>query len=36
VVVDDDAANVAAREHVVVGLVDVVELVLGGDCLVQE
>lgn len=31
VVVDDHPADVAAGEHVVVGLIDVVELVLTGD-----
>src|SRR6202012_3254098 len=35
-VVDDDAANVAACQHIVVGLVDVVEFVLGGHRLVEE
>lgn len=36
VVVDDDAADVAAFEHVVVGLVDVAELVLGGDGFIEQ
>ncbi len=36
VVVEDHATDVAAGEHVVVGLVDVVQLVLGGDRLVEE
>src|ERR1700761_1691158 len=36
VVVDDDAANIAARQHIVIGLVDVVEFVLGGHRLVEQ
>jgi hypothetical protein len=36
VVVDDHTADVAAGEHVVVGLVDVVQLVLAGDRLVEQ
>ena len=36
VVVDDHTADVAAGEHVVVGVVDVVEFVLGGDRFVEQ
>jgi hypothetical protein len=33
---DDYSSNIAAGEHVVVGLIDVVELVLGGDGFVEQ
>ena len=36
VVVNDDAADVASREHVVVALVDVRELVFGSDGFVEQ
>src|SRR5271156_5563693 len=35
-VVDDDAANVAARQHIVEALVDVIEFVLGGYRLIEQ
>jgi hypothetical protein len=35
-VVDDDAANITTGQHVVVGIVDVVEFVLGGHRLVEQ